>query len=41
VFLFDGARRLGPRATAALGALSGAILLGFGLHQLWSGLVGT
>lgn len=41
VFLFAGARRLGPRATAALGALSGAILLGFGLHQLWSGLVGT
>jgi threonine/homoserine/homoserine lactone efflux protein len=41
VLLFAGARRLGPRATAALGALSGAILLGFGLHQLWSGLVGA
>lgn len=41
VLLFAGARRLGPRAAVALGALSGVILLGFGLHQLWSGLRGA
>ncbi len=40
VLAFAGARRLGPRATRALGALSAAVLLGFGLLQLWRGFTG-
>jgi len=41
VLLFAGARRLGPRTAAALTGLSGAVLLVFGLHQLWRGLLGA
>ncbi len=40
VLLFAGARRLGTGTARALGALSGAVLLALGLHQLWRGLVG-
>ncbi len=41
VLLFAGARRLGPRTVRALTAVSGAILLGIGLQQLWRGLLAT
>ncbi len=41
IVLFATARRLGPGVTHALGGVSALALLGFGLYQLWSGLVGV
>ena len=38
ILLFGTARRIGPRFTRALTALSAIALLGFGLHQLWRAL---
>ena len=37
--LFANAARLGPRVTRKLQALSALALLGFGLFQLWAGIL--
>lgn len=41
IWLFDRARRLGPRISRALLALSALMLAGFGGYQVWRGLVGA
>jgi threonine/homoserine/homoserine lactone efflux protein len=38
IILFGLTRRLGPRVTRVLLGLSGIVLIGFGLYQLWAGL---
>ncbi len=38
LLLWAGAGRLGARVTRGLLGLSGVVLAGFGLHQIWSGL---
>ena len=40
VVLFGAARQLGPRVNRALLGISALALLGFGLYQLWQGLLG-
>lgn len=39
VVLFGAARQLGPRVNRILVGLSGLVLFGFGLYQLWQGLL--
>ena len=41
IVLFATARRLGPSVAHALNGVSALALLGFGLYQLWGGLVGA
>lgn len=41
VVLFGAARRLGPRFNRVLIGVSALALLGFGLYQLWQGLLGA
>ena len=41
ILLFATARRLGPGVSHALNGVSALALLGFGVYQLWSGLVGA
>ncbi len=38
LLLWSGAGRLGARVTRGLLGLSGVVLAGFGLHQIWSGV---
>jgi hypothetical protein len=40
VVLFGAVRQLGPRANRALLGISALALLGFGIYQLWQGIVG-
>jgi hypothetical protein len=39
VVLFGAARQLGPRLSRALLGISALALLGFGLYQLWLGIL--
>lgn len=41
IFLFGSARRLGPRVTRILSAVSIVALVGFGIYQLYVGLLGS
>jgi threonine/homoserine/homoserine lactone efflux protein len=40
IILFGAARQLGPRVNRALIGVSALVLAGFGLYQVWQGLVG-